>query len=463
MSDAFYAALPEAAKVIWDSLFDPSDKVPIEEISRAYFEQLETLKNTPQKPQKTAQNPPLGIYTKVSGIFSTENCQKNCDNQSLGEVYKIRANGGILTNSINDDLALLETLQLARSDRFRRQFAAAKLLSTEKNPRGGDYRVSKCLKVRVAHFVTLLHYLETNRFFYGGLLQCGSVWSCPCCSAKISEKRCLEISKAVSTHVEAGGPCYMITFTFAHKIHDDLKDLERKFAKALKKMRETYQYVKLLDEYGYFGLIKALECTYGQNGWHPHSHELFFFTKEIPPHKLSQFFTRLFDCWYNACEKVGLGLPNLKHGITIKRSYSPAEYLAKFGHHQKWGAGSELSKSNFKKSRQQTSRTVWDLLDDYEKGDKFAGAKFLEFNRVFFGKLQMVWSRGLKKLFLIEERTDEELAQLNEERAEPELFISPEDWLKVLRQKTDIRAKLLDIAERENPRAVLQFINDLSC
>jgi hypothetical protein len=254
----------------------------------------------------------------------------------------------------------------------------------------------------------------------------------------------------------------MITFTFAHKIHDDLKDLERKFAKALEKMRKHRQYVELLAEYGYFGLIKALECTYGQNGWHPHSHELFFFTKEIPAHKLNRFHSRLFECWYNACEKVGLGLPTFGHGIKVKRSYSPAEYLAKFGHHQKWGAGSELSKSNFKKSRKDTSRTVWDLLDDYEQGDKFAGAKFLEFNRVFFGKLQMVWSRGLKKLFLIEERTDEELAQLNEERAEPKLFISPEDWLKVLRHKPDIRSKLLDIAERENPNAVLTFIQNLN-
>jgi hypothetical protein len=457
MSDEFYAALPEAAKIIWNSLFDPSDKVPVEEISRAYFQQLETLKNTPKNDPKNGQKPLLGIYTKSSATFLAKNPQNTLNNESLGDIYKMSND----LRSINDDLPLLEILQLARSERFKRQFAAAKLLSTEKNPRGGDYRVSKCLKVRVAHFVTLLHYLETNRFFYGGLVQCGSVWSCPCCSAKISEKRCLEISKAVSTHVEAGGPCYMITFTFAHKLHDDLKDLERKFAKALEKMRKHRQYVELLAEYGYFGLIKALECTYGQNGWHPHSHELFFFTKEISPRKLCEFNSRLFECWYNACEKVGLGLPTLEHGIKVKRSYSPAEYLAKFGHHQKWGAGSELSKSNFKKSRKETSRTVWDLLDDYEKGDKFAGVKFLEFNRVFFGKSQMYWSQGLKKLFLIEEWTDEELAQFNEKRAEPELFISSEDWLKVLRQKSDIRAKILDIAECKDFNAVLSFIQTL--
>jgi hypothetical protein len=314
--------------------------------------------------------------------------------------------------------------------------------------------------VRTSAFVMLLNHPEIQRFSYGGLYTCSSPWSCPCCSAKISERRGHEVTKAVSIHIDGGGACYMITFTFSHRFSDDLKDLERKFAKALEVLRKHRRYVELLGEYGYFGLIKALECTYGSNGWHPHSHELFFFAKEIPSHKFCQFESRFFECWFSACEKVGLGLPDRNHGLKIKRSYSPAEYLTKFGYHQKWGAGSELSKSNFKSGRK-GSRTTWDLLDDYEKGDKFAGAKFIEFNRVFFGKFQLRWSQGLKKLFLIEEKTDQQLTQLEEQTAVPELFISSEEWSKVLKQQKETRSRLLDIAERENVNAVVSFIKTL--
>lgn len=39
-------------------------------------------------------------------------------------------------------------------------------------------------------------------------------------------------------------------------------------------MYNSTNFKKFKDGIGYEGLVRGLELTYGSNGWHPHTHEL---------------------------------------------------------------------------------------------------------------------------------------------------------------------------------------------
>ena len=60
-----------------------------------------------------------------------------------------------------------------------------------------DQRVFKCGKVPTSSNVEVLGYVNTDKTHYSGLQSCGSVWACPVCASKISERRRLEVSKGI--------------------------------------------------------------------------------------------------------------------------------------------------------------------------------------------------------------------------------------------------------------------------
>lgn len=64
---------------------------------------------------------------------------------------------------------------------------------------GGGVGVWKCEHAGTAH--------------YSGLIVCGSVWTCPVCAAKISEKRRGELNAAIGQHQQSGGDVLLLTLT----------------------------------------------------------------------------------------------------------------------------------------------------------------------------------------------------------------------------------------------------------
>lgn len=50
-------------------------------------------------------------------------------------------------------------------------------------------------------------------------------------------------------------------------------------------------------------MIRSLEVTHGENGWHPHTHELFFVLDDIDEDK---FASDVRSMWWNFCLSVGL-------------------------------------------------------------------------------------------------------------------------------------------------------------
>ena len=80
-------------------------------------------------------------------------------------------------------------IRLVRAERYACQAVARKALPGE--------RVSMCLRFRNnSSEVQVWKHKKTAKAFYGGLVVCGSVWLCPICAAKISERRRIELQKA---------------------------------------------------------------------------------------------------------------------------------------------------------------------------------------------------------------------------------------------------------------------------
>ena len=315
--------------------------------------------------------------------------------------------------------------------RFILQSVARKLFDNKTS------RLNKCLRLRAAHQdVQVWKSIEHKTTHYKGLQTCGSVWICPVCSAKIAERRRLEIIQAMEAHRQAGGCVNMLTLTAPHQVKDNLVDLLAKQAKALHSFWRDREVNRILEEMATIGQIRALEPTHGRlspqnNGWHPHYHILQFggLGADYVPLDWLQIVDIedvLYQRWAAACVRAGLGEPSRAHGLKLDDGSKAAKYVSK------WGLEDEMTKGHTKKALH--GETPFDFLRSYlaDPNDKQAGALFREFAEAFKGKRQLVWSRGLKKRYAIGELSDEELSAQTDDQARLLGQITLEQWCDVL-------------------------------
>jgi len=251
-----------------------------------------------------------------------------------------------------------------------------------------------------------------------GVTTCGSVWHCPVCAAKVTEQRRKELDLAVTAWVKHGGSVNLLTLTFPHEADWPLADLMQRFAKALTSFKNSKGYKRIMADAGRAGSIRSLETTWGENGWHPHTHDLVFLKSELMPADVDQ----LKKDWARILLKNGLGDGSklndmLEHGLDVQDGRYAAEYIAKFGHDAAWGASAEMTKPHSKTGRMgeyggEWHYTPFQLLAWSNEGDNRAGALFREFAEAFTGKRMLSWSPKLRLLLTGCENdlTDEEIA-----------------------------------------------------
>lgn len=315
-----------------------------------------------------------------------------------------------------------------RREKYQLQNAARKLRQ--------GFPVTKCLRWAIPNsHVKIIHHPEFGKAGYAGLQTCGSIWECPVCASKISERRRVEVQTAMTMHKAKGGQVVLLTVTSPHQFTDSLPATLVNQAKAWDGFRKNRAGRRFFAALGTVGSIRALEVTHGANGWHPHFHLLIFVEAGVDllkAHRLA------YVAWADECSKAGLGMPSFKHGVSLQDGSHAEKYVSK------WGLENEITKSHLKKAKS-GGRSPFDLLRCYSKGDKQAGALFVEYATHFKGKRQLVWSNGLKALFAIEEATDLELAEREEERAEMGVELSRDDWKIIL--NFDVRAEILEAFE----------------
>lgn len=341
--------------------------------------------------------------------------------------------------------------------RFAMQSAARELM-----PREG---VARCM--RAGHpredgswGVDVLYAPMKAAAHFGGLQCCKSVWLCPVCAAKISERRRIELAEGLNAWLQfttgERRRTMLVTFTLAHERSDDLSVV---FG-ALKRARELLvggrAAMGFKADYGVVGMVRALELTHGLNGWHPHLHVLMFMDREIP---ILTFEQAMKDRWARAVASAGR-YASWEHGCDVRFSDSDiSNYIAKWGQDPGWTTAHELTKAVTKTGRRK-GRTPTQLLADYLAGDGDAGRLWLQYAVNFKGERQLRWSSGLRaRLGLEKEKSDEEIAIEQEEVAIILSSLSTGAWRIVL--ANDARGELLEVAAGGDPAQVEAFLVQL--
>jgi hypothetical protein len=307
---------------------------------------------------------------------------------------------------------------------------------------------------------------------FGNVMRCGAIWVCPVCAAKVSELRRDELQTAITEWCKGGGSVYLVTLTFQHKLHDDLAVMLDTFLGAFRAMTGHRSYRALRADYGLVHSVRALEVTVStRNGWHPHLHMLYF-SEQAPADsregaaELERLLTvALYARWSVELDRVGLSASSA-YGVKVQATAGAvADYVAKFGREPKranpWGTESELTKAHTKRSRSESGATPFDLVRGYAaSGSVRCAAWFQEYARVFKGRRQLLWSRGLRAAVgLGVELTDEEAAEVEQEVAELVCELDGNQWAAVLAARA--RARVLAIARVASGDEVLAFVDSL--
>lgn len=351
-------------------------------------------------------------------------------------------------------LDLRAKLQEARATRYELLSSARALFLYEGKQIGLEHphdfhRTAKCKWLTVAGAVGVHASREHGSAFYSGVMNCGNVWVCPVCAAKVQERRREEVAQAVAWGEAEGLQSVMVTLTFPHYAWQKLDELLKQQADALHRLRAGAPWSRFKKDAGYEGLIRSLELTLGQNGWHPHTHELWFVSAGVDAEAMKW---KILDRWRNCCARAGLlDLNNAAqvaafdaHAVDVKGWCTASDYLAKQDDSRHWGVDAEIAKASTKEGRAK-GKHPFSLLTRYSEGDQRAGAKFVEYAAAIKGKRQLYWSSGLKGRVGLDEKTDEEVADEQKDEADVLGYLSIDEW-RLIRSK-GLRVRVLELAE----------------
>lgn len=251
-------------------------------------------------------------------------------------------------------------------------------------------------------------------------------------------------------HRAAGGELYHVTLTVRHGLGQDLRGLRTQLAKAWRSCIGGAPWKRLAARIRWAGTVRALEVTYGANGWHPHLHILILTDGPRGGRELVELRRHLFARWVRALARtappgVPFTPPTRRRGIKVVRA-TVAEYLAATP-----GLSDELAGGAMKRAKG-TNRTPWQLLADVARG-KYADpgeraadlARWRAWGQDMGGARQLTWSRGLRKRYRVDQG-DEQLELPLALRPQRRLWIRADEWQRV-RAWPALDAKLRELAE----------------
>lgn len=331
------------------------------------------------------------------------------------------------------------------------------------------FRVKYCLKRKInkSELRNVCWNESTKKAHFGNVIRCGSVWVCPVCAKKITEKRRSELAiinqrwkngitiyspveqpkqfigppRFLEEHVK--GYTYLITLTNPHYAQDRLSTLREKQKEAMKKFFSDRKGRYIFDHMlGKRFHITNYEVTYGSNGWHPHHHILVFSDKYLSIHEFSSLHEVMADHWRASLAAVGIRKLKEQEKF-IACDFQDGTYADQYV--GKWGIEHEMTKGHVKKGRE--TFTPFDLLRLSEQDNpifenKLPSKLFQEFAIAFKGARQLMFSRGLKHAFAIKEISDDQIADSTLDEAE--FLTTIEDMAFHLLCKYKKRAHFLD-------------------
>lgn len=312
-------------------------------------------------------------------------------------------------------------------------------------------RCAKCCRVRISPKVDLQ--LREGRAHFHGLMRCGLVWECPVCQLAIKTGRAEEVKTAVGWHVERYGRdgAAMLTLTVRHALGDDIRALRKGVANAWRRVQAGKAWLELREAVGVVGSIRALEITYGANGWHPHLHVVFLTKKPLTG---GDWFLRWVGRRWARAVEAELGaaaVPSRERGADL-RTLEAADYLQKLG----------LEISPADKVARGKGRTPLQILESFaETGDVADLEIWQAYVSGMKGARMLTWSRGLRVESGVDDRTDQDIVD-GEAAAEIHVVtIRGEAWDE-LRNVPGMTVRLLEVAESSPPDVVREWIGQLT-
>jgi hypothetical protein len=293
--------------------------------------------------------------------------------------------------------------------------------------------------VRLSHGVA--EGRRTRMAGFAGLFSCGNVWTCPCCSAKISTARARELERVMGHFIAQGGYAVLVTLTMRHHSGHRLKQCWDAVSRGWKAVTSGGEWQADKKAFGVAGWVRAVEPTHGyNNGWHVHVHAPVMFHDRPSEAAIRQLTDGMFKRWSRALVAAGFDPPDKdNHGLDVQyldtskaegklfdSVQAIARYVAKgLAMEATLGAQKEAKNGN---------RTVMQILRDAvtphtltlvkdgtnaETLDESARQLWEEYERASKGRRQLTWSRSLRELR--RELTEGESDKSDEEIAEEDL------------------------------------------
>lgn len=307
---------------------------------------------------------------------------------------------------------------------------------------------------------------------FSGTERCSSIWACPVCASVIRAERAREITKAVEVHHKAGGSILFVTLTIRHKKADPLKQSLNAVLGSWKKLLQGGAWVGtkrsegMKSRYGVTGYVRSTEVTYGCNGWHPHIHALIFTARSLSDMEVAAFGDETHTRWARYAKKATGRTPNREHGTDVQRVDNDGKVLGKYlsklqdegkNKTEKWDASAELARADVKRGRDDhfvPAELLESETDLPAPQRRRLWAEYVEGTR---GRRAITWSRGLKELYEVTEKSDDEIIDDTES--------APVRWLadglgydRIRRSDSNLLAVVLEAAERDDWASVAMIL-----
>ena len=164
---------------------------------------------------------------------------------------------------------------------------------------------------------------------WAGVSTCGSVWSCPVCSAKIANVRQVELLAAITEWTRRGGRIGFGTVTMRHYREHAIKALWDGLSAARQAMvtgrawqAEQIEHGRVMQRTIKRGkragqvvndfrvpIVGVVEATHGVNGWHLHVHMVLFLGPDETAASFDLLGAQMFARWRDSLGRSGLPLP----------------------------------------------------------------------------------------------------------------------------------------------------------
>ena len=311
---------------------------------------------------------------------------------------------------------------------------------------------------------------DDGRVVLKGITTCGLAWECPVCQMTIKARRAEQIAQLVEWHGRPGA--FLLTLTFRHGLGNDLRTARKGLANAWRGMARGKPWAKFKAALGVRGTVRAMEVTHGPNGWHPHLHVLILCrpgweAATMPDGQPAEEWIK--ERWADMVIRY-LGAehePDPRYG-TERTPCSDGQYLAKLG--------LEVCDPGKKEGRDDAHRNPLEIARDLvDHGHRSDRALWRVYCQAMHGARQLTWSKGLRELAGIPDRSDAELAQDEEagEQTAHVLTVAGDDWRKIARKRIRVERPdgtkelvpapvlLIERAEQKGARAAWRMLRSL--